>query len=150
MAPAGVIKRKASPETSGTSAKSHTSRRRWLRSLVVLLTILGALMVLVPAGVVVANRVAFGRFAFWAPPARVDYCGRRYYEQGPESGHPSDFLGADSDEGSAWKQVASTFTGRPIFAVEGTHTTPGAVCTMALYVQDGKDQWLVYPLSGGP
>jgi hypothetical protein len=109
---------------------------------------------LLPAGVAIvaiSNRADFGTFAFWAPPDRIDFCGRRYYvQEPPESGTPSKFRSFDSDKSATWKQVASTLTGRAIYAVVTPDPGPGAVCTMELYVRDGSNQWIVYPLSGGP
>jgi hypothetical protein len=135
---------------SSAPVQIHSQRRSWRRPVLTLLIVLALLIVLVPAGVAVANRVAFGRFAFWAPPSRIDFCGRRYYEQGTQSGSPSQFRGDDSDTSAAWKQVASTYSGRPIYGVVSPHTSAGVVCTFALYVPDGTRKWFVYPLSGGP
>lgn len=137
------------PDGGGPAPKR--TRRGWRRPLVRLLIVLVSLMLLVPAGLAIANRAAFGTFAFWAAPNRVNFCGRRYYEQGaPQSGTPSEFRRFDSDKSAAWKQVASTFTGRAIYAVVSPHPYPSAVCAIVLYLEDGPNQWIVYPLSGGP
>jgi hypothetical protein len=135
--------------TAAVPERGHPLGRGWPRPLVASLIVLVSLIILVPAGMAIANRAAFGRFAFWAPPSRVNFCARRYYEQGQESGNPSVFRAFDSDKRAAWKQVSSTFTGRPIYAVVDPKAKPGLVCTMALYVPVGG-QWIVYPLSGGP
>jgi len=143
-----MVRQRLLPDGGGAASKR--TRRGWRRTLVGLLIVLASLMILVPAGLAVANRAAFGTFAFWAPPNRVNFCDRRYNEQGAQSGTPSEFRSFDSDKSAAWKQVASTFTGRAIYAVVSPHPYPGAVCTMVLYLSDGPNQWIVYPLSGGP
>jgi hypothetical protein len=135
---------------SSPKQRFRPSHRGWRHSLVAFLIVLVSLAILVPVGVAIANAAEFGRFAFWATPSRVNFCGRRYNEQGPESGGPSSFLGVDTDKIPNWKQVDSTFTGRPFYAVEAARAKPGSVCAMVLYLHAGNGQWIVYPLSGGP
>ncbi len=114
------------------------------------LVVLASLTLVVPAGVAIVNRVRFGTFAFWAVPNRVDYCGRRYYEAGTQSGNPALFRSTNSNKGAKWEQVASTFTGRPIYGVVSPIAASQQVCAMVLFMPASNGRWTAYPLSGGP
>jgi hypothetical protein len=126
--------------------------RGWRRPLIGLLVVLASLTLVVPAGVAIASRVRFGTFAFWSVPNRVDYCGRRYYEAGTQPGSPALFRSTNSNKEAKWEQVASTFTGRPIYGVVSPITSGPReqVCTVVLFMPAGNGQWTAYPLSGGP
>lgn len=103
------------------------------------------------AGVATYNRSRFGRWAFWALPYRVDYCGRRYYPSNREiSGTPAG-LTAQVAGRPVWHTVERTLTGRRIEApVQDPEHNIYAVCTMILYIRTGDRTYRPYVLSGGP
>jgi hypothetical protein len=125
-------------------------RSRWHPVLITFLVVAGLLVLVYPPAAAIASRKTFGTFTFWAPPDRVDYCGRRYYNSGSEPGNPERFTFQTAGRGAVWKRVAWTYSGRSIFAVVSPTTQSQRVCTMILYAPVGNGRWDVYPLSGGP
>jgi len=104
-----------------------------------------------PATAAVLSRRDYGTFAFWKLPNRIDYCGRRYYDSGPQTGSPALFESQDSDKAARWSFLSWTFSGRSIYAdVSPLNASTAAVCTMVLYIPIGHDRWETYALSGGP
>ncbi len=106
------------------------------------------------APIAVYDRVTFGTFNVAGPPARIDYCGRRYY---PGTGtltmpQVQTELARIGEDGLT--EVGRTVTGQPIV----THVMPESerardhtnICTMVLYVRTGPDSYVPYGLSGGP
>jgi hypothetical protein len=106
--------------------------------------------VVYPALAAVLSRKDYGTFAFWKLPNRIDYCGRRYYDGGPQRGTPTQFESRDSAKGAHWRFLSWTFSGRSIYADAAPVTSSNAVCTMALYIPTGGGWWETYGLSGGP
>lgn len=122
---------------------------RW-RPVLVAALVFVALLVIYPPVAAIASRRTFGTFAFWAPPQRVDYCGRRYYESGIQATNPAQLTSQSGGRGAVWKRVTWTYSGRSIFAAVLPVKMPQQVCTMILYTPVGNGRWDVYPLSGGP
>lgn len=137
----------ASP-TAG-AGPGHRGVRTSVAAVLGAAALLGVLAV-AGAGASLLSRKDFGTFAFWGPPHRIDYCGRRYYEGGTVQATPSELRAMDSDPSARWRQVGSTLAWRPIDAVAPDSVPAGQVCTMFLYVPVGHDEWRAYPLSGGP
>ena len=106
--------------------------------------------VVYPALAAVLSRRDYGTFAFWKLPNRIDYCGRRYYDGGPQRATPTQFESQDSAKGAHWSFLSWTFSGRSIYADVAPVTSSNAVCTMALYIPIGGGWWETYGLSGGP
>ncbi len=80
----------------------------------------------------------------------LDYCGRRYYDSGPQQGSPALFKSQDSATDAHWTFLSWTFSGRSIYADVNPVHPPYSVCTMVLYVPIGGGKWETYSLSGGP
>ena len=150
MTKPGIVNDPAWAEIGPVPDKPSTSHQGWRRPLIGFLTVLASLTLVAPAGVAIASRVRFGTFAFWATPNRVDFCGRRYYEAETQSGSPALFRSTNSNKGAKWEQVASTFTGRPIYGVVSPPTAGQQECTMILFMPASNGRWTAYPLSGGP
>lgn len=111
---------------------------------------LTVLLALGALGLAVRSRAAFGTFRFWDYPARIDYCGRRYYAAADVQVPSTARLSASVDGPTTWKTVARTLTLRRI---EGPIRPPGgrsSVCAMTLYISAGEHRYRVYELSGGP
>jgi hypothetical protein len=116
-----------------------------------------ALLVLIGLGVVYPavaaglSRRDYGTFAFWKVPNRIDYCGRRYDDQGSARGSPALFESQDHAKGAHWSLLSLTFSGRSIYADVVPVSPPrDTVCTMMLYIPLGGGSWETYALSGGP
>jgi hypothetical protein len=110
-----------------------------------------ALGLVYPALAAGLSRKDYGTFAFWKLPNRIDYCGRTYYDSGPEKGSPALFQSEDRAKGARWSFLSWTFSGRSIYAVVTPLSPPRyAVCTMVLYIPLGGGSWESYALSGGP
>jgi hypothetical protein len=133
----------ADADTQGRPNKKHRI------VVIVFLLVLGVAVVypIVAAGL---SRKDYGTFAFWKVPNRIDYCGRRYYDGGPEPGSPALFESQDSAAGARWSLLSLTFSGRSIYAdVTPAGPPDDTVCTMSLYIPLGGGTWEVYGLSGG-
>ena len=150
MAKVGSIDDPVWTEDPPPATATVEPRNRWRPVLVTVLVLAGLLVLVYPPVAAIASRKTFGTFAFWAPPNRVDYCGRRYYESGSQSSNPAQFTSQTGGRGAVWKRVAWTYSGRSIFAAVSPVTKPQQVCTMILYTPVGNGRWDVYPLSGGP
>ena len=109
-----------------------------------------ALGVAYPAIAAALSRKDYGTFAFWKVPNRIDYCGRRYYDSGPQPGSPTLFESQDSAQGAHWSFLSWTFSGRSIYADVAPVSSSNSVCTVALYIPIGDGKWETYGLSGGP
>jgi hypothetical protein len=121
------------------------------RVIVIALLVLIALGVVYPLAAAGLSRKDYGTFAFWKLPNRIDYCGRRYYDGGPEQGSPALFESLDSAKGAHWRFLSWTFSGRSIYADVAPLSSPSnTVCTMVLYIPLGGRSWETYELSGGP
>ncbi|HEY4929723.1 MAG TPA: hypothetical protein VIH95_11280 [Acidimicrobiales bacterium] len=113
-----------------------------------LLVVLG--IASVPAALA-ASRWEYGTFAFWKVPDRIDYCGRRYYQNpGTIAGTPTSLTAPYTAPREEWTEVSRTFWLRPVYAGVPTSHRNSAVCAMILYVPAGHGRWWMYPLSGGP
>jgi hypothetical protein len=116
---------------------------------VALIAVLG-MGVVYPATAAALSRKDFGTFAFWKVPNRIDYCERRYYDQGPQPGSPVLFESQDADRSARWTFLSWTFSGRSIYADVSPPRATHGVCTMTLYIPIGGGKWETYALSGGP
>ncbi len=117
--------------------------------MIAFLAIIG-LGVVYPASAALLSRKDYGTFAFWKIPNRIDYCGRRYYDGGPQQGSPALFESRDSARDAHWTSLSWTFSGRSIYADVNPVTPRYSVCTMSLYIPIGSGKWETYSLSGGP
>ena len=135
------------PSGDATQEGRPTGRQRLL--VIALVAIIG-LGVVYPAAAAVLSRKDYGTFAFWKVPNRIDYCGRRYYDGGPQRGSPALFESQDSARDAHWTFLSWTFSGRSIYADVNPVNSPYSVCTMALYIPIGGGRWEIYSLSGGP
>jgi hypothetical protein len=130
--------------------------RRVLQVVLLFIAATPALALFAVAPTLIYNRVAYGTFAAWEAPTRVDYCGRRYYpgaERRPQSlAEVTAFLAANHLSGLT--QVATAPWGKPVIAnvmtpeMKAKYMTQ--VCTMELWVKTGNDTYVPYALSGGP
>ena len=124
---------------------------RWL-----VRTVAVAIAALFILGFVAAGLSAkdFGTPAFWAAPARIEYCGRRYdRSHGSVYGTASDFVrrGTGSTTGVRWQRVGRTFWLRPVYATVLVHPVPNELCAGSLFVPiAGHARYAEYELSGGP
>jgi hypothetical protein len=116
---------------------------------IALLAIIG-FGVVYPVAAAVLSRQDYGTFAFWKVPSRIDYCGRRYFDGGPQRGSPALFESQDSARDTRWTFLSWTFSGRSIYADVNPVKPPYSVCTMVLYIPLGGGRWETYGLSGGP
>jgi hypothetical protein len=116
---------------------------------IALLAVIG-LGILYPTAAALLSRKDYGTFAFWNVPNRIDYCGRRYYDGGPQHGSPARFESQDSARDAHWTFLSWTFSGRSIYADASPAKFPNSVCTMALYIPIAGNKWETYSLSGGP
>ena len=135
------------PSADATREGRPTGRQRLI--VITLLAIIG-LCVVYPVAAAALSRKDYGTFAFWKVPNRIDYCGRRYDDGGPQQGSPALFESQDSARGAHWAFLSWTFSGRSIYADVNPTTPPYSVCTMALYIPIGGGKWESYSLSGGP
>ncbi len=138
----------ALPSSDGADEGRPSCKRRI--AVIALLAVIG-LGVLYPVGAAVLSRKDYGTFAFWKVPNRIDYCGRRYYDDGSQRGSPAEFESQDTEKGAHWSFLSWTFSGRSIDADIAPPTPPRyAVCTVLLYIPLGGGKWESYSLSGGP
>ena len=86
------------PEDRGREGRPNTGQ--W--AVVIVLAAVIALGVVYPAMAAVLSRKDYGTFGFWKVPNRIDYCGRRYYDNGPQPGSPVLFESQDSAKGARW------------------------------------------------
>lgn len=132
--------------TAGQTPPRSRSKRVGLIILVAVV-VLG----LYPVTAAVLSRKDYGTLAFWKLPNRINYCGRRYYDSGPQTGSPALFESQDSDKAARWSLLSWTFSGRSIYAdVSPLKPPANDVCTMVLYIPIGHGRWETYGLSGGP
>ena len=135
------------PHRSAEEGPRHSRSKRVVLILLVVVLVLGVYSV--TAGVL--SRKDYGTFAFWKLPNRINYCGRRYYDSGAQTGSPALFESQDSDKAAHWTFLSWTFSGRSIYADVSPLKPPSvAVCTMVLYIPTGGGRWETYSLSGGP
>jgi hypothetical protein len=138
----------APPSADPAQEGRPTTRQRV--AVIALLVVLGV-GVVYPALAAGLSRKDYGTFAFWKLPNRIDYCGRRYDDGGPQVGSPALFESQDSAPGAHWSFLSWTFSGRSIDADVAPLSAPGSsVCTMTLYIPLGGGRWEIYSLSGGP
>jgi hypothetical protein len=100
-----------------------------------------ALGVLYPAVAPVLSRRDYGTFAFWKVPNRINYCGRRYYDGGPQQGSPSSLESQHSAKDAHWTFLSWTFGGHSIYADVNPVSAQYSVCTMFLYIPIGGGKW---------
>jgi hypothetical protein len=132
----------------GADERRPTRRQRVVVIALLIVISLGVAYPIVAAGL---SRKDYGTFAFWKLPNRIDYCGRRYYDGGPQRGTPGLFESQNTAEGAHWSFLSWTFSGRSIYADVAPLNPPNdAVCTMILYIPLGGGNWETYVLSGGP
>ena len=119
-------------------------------AVIIFLVVIG-LGVVYPGVAAVLSRKDYGTFAFWKVPNRINYCGRRYDDSGPQQGSPTLFESHDSEKGAHWRFLSWTFSGRSIYTDAAPLSPPRyTVCTMVLYIPLGDGRWETYSLSGGP
>jgi hypothetical protein len=137
--------------TLPSGEKTVHGRACW-RSRVVAVSILACLglAVVYPATAAVLSRRDYGTFAFWKVPDRIDYCGRRYDDTGPQPGSPALFESQDADRSARWTFLSWTFSGRSIYADASPARPNQGECTMMLYIPICAGKWETYALSGGP
>jgi hypothetical protein len=103
--------------------------------------------VVYPAVAVVLSRKDYGTFAFWKVPNRIDDCGRRYDESGPQQGT----LRCSSPNQARRAENGASYLGRSIYADAAPPSPPRyTVCTMVMYIPLGDGRWETYSLSSGP
>ena len=138
--------------TPGADPASRApSTRRWRRVVVIaLVSVVGLGIAYVPAAMVI-SRAEYGTSAFWRAPARIDFCGRRYY-QDPDTvaGTPRSLTAPYTAPRERWTQVTTTLFFQPVYAGVPTSHRNTSVCAMILYVPADHGRWWMYPLSGGP
>ena len=131
--------------TDGT----RPSRRQ--RTVVAAFLVVLALGVVYPAIAAILSRKDYGTFAFWKVPDRIDYCGRRYYDDGASQlGPTAQSQSREGRTGVHWSRLSWTFSGRSIYADTIAPSHPVTSCTMFLYIPLGGGKWESYSLSGGP
>lgn len=136
----------APPDDVARDGRPH--RKQWVVVIAFMVLLgLGVVYPIVAAGL---SRRDYGTFAFWKVPRRIDYCGRRYDDGGPQQGSPALFESHDSAKDAHWALLSWTFSGRSIYADVNPVRPPYSVCTMSLYIPIGGGAWEVYSLSGGP
>jgi hypothetical protein len=93
------------------------------------------------------NQAMYGTVSTEGTPPLIRYCGRTYLPaSAAKSGRPMDLYRAE--------QIGTTPSGMPVMtnvlspaSRAYSHTQ---VCTMAIWVETGPDQYLAYIISGGP
>lgn len=131
-------------------ATGRTPRQRRRQIVAIALISLLGLCFAYAGAATVLSRINYGTAAFWKAPTRIEFCGRRYYNEGTVTGTPASLMGPYPAAREHWTEIARTFSLRPIYAgVVASHSRTG-VCAMILYVPAGGDRWWSYPLSGGP
>jgi hypothetical protein len=93
------------------------------------------------------NQWTYGTVSTEGTPPLIRYCGRTYLPaSAAESGRPMQMFNGE--------RIGTTPSGMPVMANvlspasrAYSHTQ---VCTMAIWVETGPDQYLAYGLSGGP
>jgi len=102
------------------------------------------------------SRVAYGTLDPNSVPARIDYCGRRYYaDAGATWTREKAASTSDPSFQASWREIGRTDGGTPYYAMVVPDTvrrvfSPPIPCTMLVYLRVGPDVYSVYPLSGGP
>jgi hypothetical protein len=100
------------------------------------------------------NQAMYGTVSTEGTPPRIHFCDRNYLPaRATESRREvDDFLAKNGRHGL--ERIGTTPSGMPVLSNilapverESFHT---AVCTMAVWVETGPDQYLAYGLSGGP
>src|SRR6266576_3045551 len=94
------------------------------------------------------NQAMYGTVSTEGTPPLIRYCGRTYLPApAAKSGRPTEML-------NTAERIGTTPSGMPVIATvlspasrASRHTQ---VCTMALAVETGSDEYLAYGLSGGP
>jgi hypothetical protein len=115
----------------------------------------------VAAGVVVALLVVtalvfsgwyrehYHRFAWWEPPAKIEWCDGRSYFPTTFTGGPRDKV-VPSYSGPLVKVLSVPPLGRAVYAEDPHVVHDGGACTMALFYVSSGNGWVYYGLSGGP
>jgi hypothetical protein len=107
----------------------------------------------------VAYRVTYGTFAFWADPTRISWCGRDYLpgQHGllsyAEVEQRRAALSGDQPYPLAQVATVPPVVGDPVLASVTPQETRDRLrvpCAMVLYLQTGPDSYRPYELSGGP
>jgi hypothetical protein len=135
------------PPGHETRVGRSSRRQRVAVAAFLIAIVLGVVCPAVAAGF---SRKDYGTFAFWKVPNRINYCGRRYYDGGPQRGSPALSASQDSASDAHWTLSSWTFSGRSIYADVNPLRPPYSVCTMVLYIAIGGGKWETYSLSGGP
>jgi len=126
--------------------------RRWIVGGILAGTVIGLLALF--------GRPAYGRIAFGtlsAPPARIDYCSRRYYPSDPPRHlnltEVQATLGRDEGRGP-FQQIGVDAWGEQLFARVYDDATrqrfKNNLCTFEVFVRIRSDDYISYVLSGGP
>src|SRR5438552_8598214 len=94
------------------------------------------------------NLAMYGTMSTEGTPPLIRYCDRTYLPApAAKSGRPTEML-------NSTERIGTTPSGMPVIA---TVLSPASraylhtqVCTMAVWVETGSDEYLAYGLSGGP
>jgi hypothetical protein len=105
-----------------------------------------------------STRATYGTMVWWEAPARIHWCDRDYLQHGTHVSREGIQPG-ESIDGTAYPVTTvgrlPPGIGRSLLASvtppqQRDTAQPPLPCTMALYLWDGPDDYLVYSLSGGP
>jgi len=96
----------------------------------------------------IRNQAMYGTMSTEGTPPLIRYCNRTYLPApAAKSGRPTEML-------NSAERIGTTPSGMPVIA---TVLSPASraylhtqVCTMAVWVETGSDEYLAYGLSGGP
>jgi hypothetical protein len=120
-------------------------------------TLLGVAGLLAASGAFsLHSRITYGTWDPTAQPARIEFCGRRYYAGAPATVTREWAMGGvDPSFGATWREVGRTDGGVPLYAMVVSESTrnrfsPPIPCTMMVFLQTGRDSYRRYGLSGGP
>jgi hypothetical protein len=111
---------------------------------------LGALALVPP----IRNQAMYGTVSTEGTPPRIHFCDRDYLPARATEARREvdDFLAKNGRHGL--ERIGTTPSGMPvlsnILAPAERASFHTAVCTMAIWVETGPDQYLAYGLSGGP
>jgi hypothetical protein len=141
----------------GDSVHWDTMGRRIAITGVGALVLVGvSVVVLFVAGRSLYSRAAFGTWDPSALPARISYCDRRYQ---PGTHVTGAYIESTGNGFGVFpiREVARTANGKPIVAKPLPDRVrrmyphgPPLPCSMTVYVQVGRDDYIAYVIEGGP
>lgn len=120
--------------------------------------ILVALILIAAVAAPLGYRKAYG--TWWGAPERIDYCGRRYLHgysgmnrAAIEKLESTAFVPGDGPQPVVTVGRVPPVIGQPLLAAvtpEAIRKRRGGLCTMAVFLKTGADEYTAYGLSGGP